>query len=355
MNQYLVEEKVQMVCWVMENYSLRQVRDLFSVKYPNRPIPCIKTIQRTFENFKTYGCVNGDHLKHDFARHERENYEQVINVLAAVENNPNISLRRIESEGVGSRSSVQRILKKHKFKSYRYSKAQELIDGDQFQRMQFCETMTEKLNRGEILFENCIFTDECSFPLIKQPHNSNFRYWSRKNPHLYVQNHTQYYQSVNVWAGILGNNIIGPYFIDGTLNFEKYRNLLINEVLPNIAEVTENEVWFQQDGAPAHSARQITELLNNTFHEKWIGRYGPIKWPARSPDLSPNDFFLWGNLHQQVYNQIEKYPNVMALKDKIVQSCFNITPRQLSNVRNSFLNRLGYCSANYGGHFENLL
>ena len=32
-----------------------------------------------------------------------------------------------------------------------------------------------------------------------------------------------------------------------------------------------------------------------------MGRGGPIQWPARSPDLSPLDFWLWGYLKNKVY------------------------------------------------------
>ena len=33
-----------------------------------------------------------------------------------------------------------------------------------------------------------------------------------------------------------------------------------------------------------------------------MGRAGPIPWPARSPDLSPLDFWLWGYLKNKVYS-----------------------------------------------------
>ena len=32
-----------------------------------------------------------------------------------------------------------------------------------------------------------------------------------------------------------------------------------------------------------------------------MGRGGPIPWPARSPDLSPLDFWPWGYLKYTVY------------------------------------------------------
>ncbi|EFN79901.1 hypothetical protein EAI_14953, partial [Harpegnathos saltator] len=42
---------------------------------------------------------------------------------------------------------------------------------------------------------------------------------------------------------------------------------------------------FMHDGAPAHFSRIAREYLNNNYINRWIGRGGPIAWPARSPDL----------------------------------------------------------------------
>ena len=54
------------------------------------------------------------------------------------------------------------------------------------------------------------------------------------------------------------------------------------------------EMWFQNDGAPPHFSLQVPVHLNRVYREKWIGRGGAVVWPARSPDLTPLDFFLWG-------------------------------------------------------------
>ncbi|KAJ8944990.1 hypothetical protein NQ318_010192 [Aromia moschata] len=43
--------------------------------------------------------------------------------------------------------------------------------------------------------------------------------------------HTQNLEKVNVWAEIIGENIIGPFFIDGNLNGETHLALLQNNVL----------------------------------------------------------------------------------------------------------------------------
>lgn len=52
---------------------------------------------------------------------------------------------------------------------------------------------------------------------------------------------------------------------------------------------------------------QHTMLLSlsniySAFPERIISKPGKISCPARSPDLSPNDFFLWGHIKPQIYN-----------------------------------------------------
>lgn len=49
----------------------------------------------------------------------------------------------------------------------------------------------------------------------------NHRIWARNYLVQGLVKHTQYPQNVNVWTGILGNEIIGSYFIEGNFNSEK--------------------------------------------------------------------------------------------------------------------------------------
>jgi len=44
----------------------------------------------------------------------------------------------------------------------------------------------------------------------------------------------------------------------------------------------------QSHGAPPNFGNVVWQSLNAQFQNKWIGRWGPISWPARSPVLSPS-------------------------------------------------------------------
>jgi hypothetical protein len=45
-------------------------------------------------------------------------------------------------------------------------------------------------------------------------------------------------------------------------------------------------VWFQQDGAMAHTARESMTFLSGMFPGRLVSRFGDIPWAARSPDLA---------------------------------------------------------------------
>jgi hypothetical protein len=71
-----------------------------------------------------------------------------------------------------------------------------------------------------------------------------------------------------------------------------------------------------------HFSRAVRDVLNNTYHDPWIGRGGPTAWPPRSPDLNPLDCYLWGHLNTPVY--AAPVDNEEALHHRIVDACQTI-------------------------------
>ena len=87
--------------------------------------------------------------------------------------------------------------------------------------------------------------------------------------------------------------------------------------------IQHQEIIFQLNGARAHCGRVAREWLNEKFGKRWIGRRGFIKWPSRSLDLSPCDFFLWGVLKDCVYWKKQK--SIKKLKNAITTEILAIT------------------------------
>jgi hypothetical protein len=109
------------------------------------------------------------------------------------------------------------------------------------------------------------------------------------------------------------------------------------------------------DGAPTHFIRAVRDVLNNTHHDRWTGRGGPIAWPPRSPDLNYLDFYLWEHLKIFVY--AAAVDNEAALHHRIVDACQNIRnyPGIFERVRRSIMRRVEAYFESHGGHFEHLL
>jgi len=104
---------------------------------------------------------------------------------------------------------------------------------------------------------------------------------------------------INVWCGLMHNQIIGPsIFAESTITANIYVNMLKHYVVPQLEEF-QPRVVFQQDGAPPHWGLIVCDFLNETFPNRWIGRNDPTPWPPRSPDITPLDFFLWGYVKRQ--------------------------------------------------------
>lgn len=95
------------------------------------------------------------------------------------------------------------------------------------------------------------------------------------------------------------------------------------------------------------------EYLEETFPGKWIGRRGAIEWPARSPDMTPLDFFLWGHIKNLVYKN--RPQNIEDLQQRIMHEISSIAPNILLDTLQNFVHRIHYCQEVNGGHFEHLI
>jgi len=143
-------------------------------------------------------------------------------------------------------------------------------------------------------------SNEAHFHLSGFVNKQNFHYWFVTNP-IELHERSLHNSKVTVWCAITSFGIIGPYFFEAerertlTLTGPRYVHVLENFLGPELARhpVTE-ETFFQQDAVINHTARDSMAAVRNLFPNHVISRYGDITWPARSPDVSACDFFLWG-------------------------------------------------------------
>jgi hypothetical protein len=278
-------------------------------------------------------------------------------VLAYVHVNPHTSSRDIEQQSGVSSRSVLRILHSNRFHPFHVHCHQGLEDRDYPCRVDFCNWLTLNIEQQDDFLSNILWTDESQFTRDGVVNTHNAHYWSVENPHWLRETRHQVNWRVNVWCGILGDRIIGPVFYQGTLNGGRYRQMILEGVVDELVDelplASVRQLWYQHDGAPPHFLAAVREHLDTTFPDKWIGRGGPVHWPARSPDLSPLDFFLWGYVKDRVYKT--QPTDVADLERRIREACATVTPDMLAAVHSSTEHRAQYCIGEEGRHFEHIL
>jgi hypothetical protein len=91
--------------------------------------------------------------------------------------------------------------------------------------------------------------------------------------------------------------IIGPIFSYNSVTSDRCCNYILCPFIGELNENVINNARFQQDGATAHIAEQLTALLSDIFGDRVMSK---DLWPPRSPDLSPPDYYLWGTAKVKV-------------------------------------------------------
>ena len=114
-------------------------------------------------------------------------------------------------------------------------------------------------------------------------------------------------------------------------------------------------MYFQHDGDPPHSSREVGNFLNYRFPGRWIGSGGPHNWPARSPDLNPLNYCVWGWMKEMVYSVKEVTRD--ELLGRILDAADRIRNSQLKLQRatRAVHNQAAACFAADGGIIENQL
>lgn len=243
---------------------------------------------------------------------------------------------------LGANNETTRRIARETRYPYKYRTVQHLHEGDFARRLRFARWIIRRLRQNPDFARRICFTDESTFTQKGYPNRQNQRCWAPKgrNPHRTYPIENQRRWKVLVWAGIVGDRIIGPLIINKNLTGQRYARLIRNK-LPQLLDgnpIPIEEMWWQQDGAPAHGTQQVTRNLRAIFNNRIISNRGLIRWPARSPDLTPLDFWLWSYVKERCYRERPTTRDDMIRR--IFEVIAGITPEMITNARRSILKRM---------------
>ena len=66
-----------------------------------------------------------------------------------------------------------------------------------------------------------------------------------------------------------------------SINGDQYRQIIREYLLPEMRNRNEENIFVQQDGATAHTARGSLEMLRDIFPHRFISRLRDVPWPPR--------------------------------------------------------------------------
>ena len=112
---------------------------------------------------------------------------------------------------------------------------------------------------------------------------------------------------VMVWGAVSVNGLIGQYFFHKNrshipVNKETHQDCItwFAQQLKSCRKVSRS--YFLEDVTAPHTALTTRRMISDIFGDRVIGKHFRLPWPPYSPDLTPNDFWLWSTLKRMVFN-----------------------------------------------------
>lgn len=256
-----------LLCLGEANGVANEAARVYAVRFPNRRHPDAKVIRRAEQRLRETGQL----MPVNVDRGRRRSIRTPVleqQVLWAVEEAPGRGIRGLAHQFNVSYHTVQKILADEHLHPYHYTKVQALQPGDFPPRQQFCEWLLNMQENDPNFISNILWTDESYFSRdgIFNVHNNH--QWAVENPHAVRAHAHQQRFGLNVWAGILGNFLIGPVVLPERLSADNFLNFLQNDLedlLENVPLAVRRRMWVQMDGAPAHYGINVLEWCHANY------------------------------------------------------------------------------------------
>lgn len=258
-------------------------------------------VKRTVDRLRDTGSVK-DRPRSGRPRNIRT-MERIKRIREKIRRNPVRSGNKMAKEENTSKTSMRRLLNVDLgVRPYRKRKIHGLKNVQKDTRLKRSKLLAKRHAGGKL--EKIIFSDEKLF-VMEQSHNSKNDVVYSTSIEAIPENlrNVQRYQnksSVMVWGGVSKKGKIPLKFIPRSIsiNGDYYRNTILEKVMvPGAKKLYPDGGWiYQQDSAPAHSAKAT---------QKWLEDHSPgfitkDEWPPSSPDLNPLDYCVWGMLEARV-------------------------------------------------------
>lgn len=315
--------------------------------------PTILTISKIWTNFIDEGRISKPHTGGP-KKKARDEIEFMLKSHAG-------SSREIASElGSVCQKTIINAAKELKLRYYRRPKVQSLNIVQAKARLTFCTDLHKSIVQSLIDLNNICFTDECYINLNNISNRQNSGIWFIRGENYFEQEQLDergtHPSAIMIFTALHPKiGIAYSEVCEGSINAAKYKEI-IEKVAKSLQEKLGPDFancWYQQDGAPAHTAKANIDLLKEKFQGRVISSkapFSPYQWPPHSPDLNPLDFWFWTALKAIIKRQRPKTRDELELAYHLAITSFE--PSDVKKATADLHWRLMACKEQKGWHFE---
>jgi hypothetical protein len=179
----------------------------YAIRYPNRRHPNRNTIRDASVRLRETGCVLPNHLNAG-RPHTKRTAEFEENVLDAVQDDSSTSTRAIARLFAANHVTVHRVLQEENYHDYHFTSVQQLENRDYESRRRYCRRLLRNYELNQIYLDHILWTDESLFTKMGMFNCHNYHQYAQENPHAKQLKSSQYRWTINVWAGIIGDQLV---------------------------------------------------------------------------------------------------------------------------------------------------
>lgn len=199
--RYTNEEKFEMlVCFIRNNRNAALASNNYAETFPEKQQPNKRYFSKLVTNLRMYGS---------FEQPRPNNYNQSNSirdneVINHFNENPTTSTRTSSTVLDIPRTTIRKVLKKHKYHPYKPTIVQGLVEDDFGRRLAFCNWYITKCQENMDFSNGILWTDETYISNCGIFNRHNHHHWAVDNPRLIAPRRLQTRFGMNVWCGIYG-------------------------------------------------------------------------------------------------------------------------------------------------------
>ena len=219
------------MCYGAAGGNLRRVLRMSQGRFPNRNHPHHTMFARLHQCLREDGSVRSRCIAGRPRQTWKPGFEEVFE---RVGNDPSTSTRAIAHSVGLYQSWVLRVLQEQNLHANHLQKEQGLGHNDFAPRVRFVQWFLQRSVVNPAFPAQVLFTDEACFT---RDGYFNSHIWDDENPHaVFIRVHQARF-NVNIWGGILGDYMLGPFIFPDRLNGAPYLDFL-QYTLPLLMEET---------------------------------------------------------------------------------------------------------------------